>query len=355
MSKEIIFLSWYDSDYSRSAVKFNGMKEIGINSRYLKIPTGMVRSFSALLRQSKLLRSRESIVVVASPSHLLVLFCRLIGVSRVFLDAGWPLLDSTRIRCQNETLIRRLISQSKSFVIDLISFKFAHKVFLESFCQSTRATKRSFTRKNKFEISYTGFNESVFRQINNIDTFDEEVTYGKGNYAFFRGKSNFEADLNFILECFSKTSTKCFLVIATDSIPQNISIPPNTKIIQGFISNSKLSELYENCLFTVGQFGNLKRLRYTIPHKVFESAYYGKPYLTPLHAPLLEVLPRNAALYISELSQTEIVRKLEWCFNNREYLEEIGENARKIYDIKYSQEKITLDFIRKINDVKEKL
>jgi hypothetical protein len=294
--------------------------------------------------------TKSDFVIVASPCHLLIILCRLVGIRNVYLDAGWPLLDSTLIRSKNDSIFRKIFLRVKSKFIDYFSFRLSRGVFLESYCQKFRYAKFAKTSP-RFFVSYTGFNEFRIQNEDYSSASYRTSQIQKAPYAFFRGKNNEEANLPRIIDLFSKLDNEISLIIATDNLDKKIEIPPNIQVLEGYLTREHLVSLYQKSILTVGQFGSSNRQNITIPHKVFEAAYFGKPYLTPISCSLLEVLPRNAALYLEVYSEDEMIRQIKKYLQSSTYLHTIGNRAQEIYNWRFSNTKIALDFMSKLYSI----
>ena len=123
---EFLFLSYLESNYSRSSVYLNSKVIQNRNPEFQQVNSGFWSSYFHILRERKNIKQFSNVVVM-SPSHSLVLLIVILTGRRPILDAGWSLTESTLIRSSG---FRSLIKISKSYLIDLFAFHFSRKVFL---------------------------------------------------------------------------------------------------------------------------------------------------------------------------------------------------------------------------------
>ena len=105
------------------------------------------------------------------------------------------------------------------------------------------------------------------------------------------------------------------IVIATNTPCYDAEIPNNVVIITKKLSENEIAALYRNSFLNIGQMSNSKRLNFTIPHKAFESGYFGKPYLAISRSAIRELYPyHNSITYIDNLEISEVARKVEFIY-----------------------------------------
>ena len=92
----IHFVSFVGRDYSRSSTILNYQSKY-FNKFYKQVDPRL-RNLIPELFKFKNEISTNSIVVIMSPCHKLVIFSKLILRKKVILDAGWPLTDGVLSR-----------------------------------------------------------------------------------------------------------------------------------------------------------------------------------------------------------------------------------------------------------------
>ena len=357
-SAKYIFLSWHDPEYSRSGVKYYGMKLAKLDAEFVKVPTKFLEAIKFLYDLKRIL-IQDCIFIVASPCHLLVMPAKIVRLKFVVLDAGWPLSDSTKIRHISSGYLERLIFNLKSKIVDFLSLTLADLVFFESHQQVIRKKFITGKKNYKYQVNFTGFNETRVSKSKVSNRISREV---KGivnqRYALFRGSYNAEANIEQIIEAFQKVKDSgIILVIVTKKIPEDLLKQRNIQFILGERTEGELNLLFKKSKFILGQFGKLERTEFTIPHKFFESAYYGKAYVTPRTKALAEVLPDDAGIYLEENTSEELAEVIKSICKKGSKLKKIESNAKKNYSVNLSQQRITADFIFKLtwwlNEVKK--
>ena len=265
------------------------------------------------------------------------------------LDAGWPLLDSTRLRNDKARFWVKILKISVSSAIDFISFSLANLVFLESKEQIIRLSKFGI-RSKKFQVSYTGYNEWQ-KRVYPQDELSKTLEVPK-EFILFRGSINKEAGLDFLLELASNLRPGLHLVLATpgeDKVKElQIKLPSQLVLITGYRSEAELEELYKKCQFAIGQFGRVSRTDFTIPHKFFEAAYHGKAYLSPPKKALLELLPRESGFFVDETEPNIIAKIIDQEITTRDRLRTYEDEIRMLYSSRLNQELISKEFLEKL-------
>jgi hypothetical protein len=286
------YISLVEFDYSRSATFLNNEA-----SNKIIIAGHLFSKFKKIRKLVKLQNRNNTIFVVMSPSHQLTILLRIAGANKIVLDAGWPLSDSTSAKINIVNILRKI----SNYLIDFLSFKISKLILLESPEQVLYTSKKFLTSKKKLVFIYTGLQKNRFID-NPIRPVEVPADFEKGKYILFRGKSNKEAGIEAIIEHFEKTQAGSKLVVATNR-KFNGETLKNTIVISRHLSNPEINWLYVNCQSTLGQFGASKRLRRTIPHKFFESVYFGVPYITPKQPPILRILGENYPFWISNIEE----------------------------------------------------
>jgi hypothetical protein len=261
-----------------------------------------------------------------SPSHLLVIPLAVVTRKKVVLDAGWPLSDSTMT--STDRMCRKLI-KIKNYFVDFISFNLSSEVILESQTQADRIHVKFKIRQRKMKVIYTGVDEARFR---NLEEKQPKEVSGTNAYqfVFFRGKYNREAGIEQILGFF-KNNSNLRLVLAVPDIPEKFRFHPNVILIKRELSDAEIKWLYLNALVALGQFGDTKRQDYSVPHKFYEAAYFGCPYLSPNKIVLNE--PQLSSSFVS-CNDLNDFRE----FNHIEYLKEKGLESKNNYNLYLSNE-----------------
>jgi glycosyltransferase involved in cell wall biosynthesis len=329
----IYFISIKELSTSRSDIYYNYLKNNYKNLKFVKIDQmNLIHSFTKL----RSLSNRNDHFIVMSPSHYLVPFARFFLGKNVYLDAGWSLFEGSVIARRNFGLLGHNVV--KAYVIDFVAATLAKRIFLESFNQKIFYSNLFFIRPNKCEVIYTGVDEKKFRINGNKNYFPD--LYGNSQIVLFRGKYTVEAGLDTLAAATIALESKGITFwVLSPGLPRDIKFGKNTVVIRNFIrSQQKLVSAYKSSSLTLGQLSNHSRLKRTIPHKAFESAYMAKPYLTARSNGILEIFNEGMEVLCFNPSDTiDLENKILDFFNDPGKFACIGNNMKKKYDTKLSQ------------------
>ncbi len=337
--EKLLFLSYESSLYSRTGVYFSGLS--GGDIRYIKIPKGVLNSISSLRLISSNQYFDKHKIVVMSPSHLLVILSRIILRKAIIFDAGWSLSESTKTQKPGVHSFYQLL---KSLLIDFLSFHSAKQVILESPEQIKYISRNFGVKKSKLNFIYTGFNEIEFSKYQ-FSTRDSK----NGNFhVLFRGKMNNEAGFETLAKVTRILENKPIKFhIQTNAPIEKFDFSGSTATTSHYISPLEISHLYLNADLCLGQFSKKSRLKRTIPHKAFESLYFGKCYLSLKSPPIVNLMNNHEiAILIEHPDPEKIAEKIEFLSNNRSVVEKIGSNAFNFYKINLNQEVLTGQFLK---------
>ncbi len=340
----ILFVSYLDSDYSRSSVYLNNKESKNFEYKFIKISTNFKDICVAFYKIRKNYGRRKSIIVIMSPSHLLTIFARMITGLPIVLDAGWTLYESTALRKKMKFRLTKII---KSYLIDFISFHSADLVFVESIPQSNFTSRLLLLNKRKMKVLFTGFNENALQEeVGN--PHNEFITkYNiKLPYVLFRGMYNEESGI----ETIASASQYCLdipinFVFLTSNMPPEIKLSPNSIVIKERASLGEIAQLYRKSLICIGQVSNSSRLRRTIPHKAFEAGYFGKPYISMKGEGICSLYACDKSIsIIKDNKENELGEAIENLYKSLDARKQLEVNIKKEYELLASQKALQLKF-----------
>lgn len=288
------------------------------------------------------LPTTPEIIVVGSASQLLVIPTMIVFKIRPFLDAGWSLFESTIATRERAGKFKQ--RALKAYLIDLSATIFSRKVFLESNCQVRWYKKVFFTNSRKCVTLYTGVDEKEFYP-GALATYEPRETFK----VVFRGKSNKEAGLDVLAKATKILSEEDidFLVISNlDS--SKLSFSARTKVVNEYFKSKKsMAAIIVEADLSLGQLSNHARLSRTIPHKAFESAFLGIPYLTGRNFGILEIFQENEEIFCFDPGSAEdLAAKIMFLKFQRELLLESGRKIKEKYSRSLSQDILSEEFLR---------
>ncbi len=331
---QLVFISRYDQNYSRSAVLLHS-QVLGELSHFIRINNVFIDVWKTA-RYARKQIGPATVFVVMSPSSYLTPILRLMTRQPIILDSGWPLLDGFNSRLENE---KKIISRLKTYLIDFAAYSCASLILLETLVQKENVNTRFFVEKQKIAVSPTGFDESRSITLQSKKSFADK-------YILFRGKINAEAGIQNIVQSFSQYLPSLELWIVTDKWPDNSVLPPNIKLKIGRFSDDELSNFYSNALISIGQISSNSRLDRTVPHKAFESAYFGVPYISLRTRAMLEYFPdeESGVKYIEKADSEELANAIFEIAKSKEIREALSRQISNHYYSFLSQELISEKF-----------
>jgi glycosyltransferase involved in cell wall biosynthesis len=331
--KNFYFLTIAEAGYSRSWNYLEGLRKIGVNAEFVQLdPKNLIKTFWVFRKK----RSKHDVFVIMSPSHYLVPFARVFLGKNVYLDAGWSLFEGSIISRRQKGFIG--INILKVYLIDFMASFFAKRIFLESNMQKGFYCKIFLVRKKKCSVIYTGVDEAQFKMNSNFKTPSD--LFNNSKIVLFRGKYTAEAGLEVLAQASKLLSKeKITFWILSPGIPKNLEFSNNTIVINTFVdSKQNLAKVYSEAGLTLGQLSNHTRLKRTIPHKAYESAYLSKPYLSARSNGILELFTEDKdILCFNAGDENDLAKKISMFFTDFQNYEGIGVNMRKKYDLDLSQ------------------
>jgi len=339
--KHLYFLSWEDLSYSRTGVLYHGLTGKNINYQAMNFPKKNYLKTFKVLRKLKDEAGKQSIVVVGSPCSILAIICRAAWPqARIIYDSGWPLIDGLLSR--NYSVLVKLFSYVKIYVVDFLAYKFSNLVSVESESQKRNTQRKFFVRKSKVFVSYTGFNEAG---INALNSKASELNKNP-KQIIFRGKYNLESGLDFFAKASFFLSPDVRALVISTNLPSELKFSPSVEIISKRLSDLELAQQYKNSAISLGQLGNSHRPTRSIPHKFYESIYFEVPYLTRKSTGIMELLPSDdQVIYFENETPAEFAKLILEHLSNTQALSSRAEKAKAVYMSKFSQDQIVNNFI----------
>ncbi len=339
--RSIYFLTIGEIGYSRSWNYFVGVSKIRVTAEFVKLdPKRLIKSFVTLKKRT----SKTDVFIVMSPSHYLVPFAKIFLGKSTYLDAGWSLFEGSILtRRQLGFMGTNII---KAYFIDLISSFFAKKIILESEAQKVFYCKLFLVRQKKCSVVYTGIDEEQFKSNTQFQTPMD--LFNNSKIVLYRGKYTAEAGLEVLAKASKLLSTQDITFwVYSPGIPKNLEFSSNTIVINTFVdSKQNLAKVYSEARLTLGQLSNHTRLKRTIPHKAYESAFLSKPYLSARTKGILELFVEDREIICFNPGEAQdLANKIKMFFSNSSEYEKIGINMKKKYDSDLSQSRLVAKFI----------
>ncbi|MBM3682453.1 MAG: glycosyltransferase [Actinobacteria bacterium] len=340
--KKFYFLTIGEAGYSRSWNYYKGLLKLGETAEFVQIdPKKLIKTFITIKKKTSI----NDDFVVMSPSHYLVPFARFFLGKNVYLDAGWSLFEGSIISRRKIGFIGTNVL--KTYFIDLTASFLAKRIILESNAQKAFYCKSFLLRNSKCSVIYTGIDEEQFKL--NLQYQTPIDIFKNSKIVLFRGKYTAEAGLEVLAKASKLLSNeKITFWIYSPGIPKDLEFSSNTIVIDGFLASKQdLAKVYSEASLTLGQLSNHSRLRRTIPHKAFESAFLAKPYLSARTKGILELFTENKDIFCFNAGdENDLAKKIRNFFGNFSAHESIGKNMKKKYDLELSQCELSSKFLK---------
>ena len=339
-SRRFTFVSLDSTKASRTRNYYRGVQSKNVEASW--VDTSFFELCKSLMRRDGLIfKGEDNVITVCSPSHILVLpFVFFLGI-RPQLDAGWPLFDGViSSRRQYGFLGLNLI---KTYFIDFLAFHLSLSVIVESNEQKRRVVKRYFLSSNKVHVVLTGFDESRFSGMH------VKVVDGNRNtqQVIMRGSDQEEAGISLLIEAANLArfkSINLFFRVITNS-DEKQAVFENLKFSSNRISDVELFKEYCSSQIALGQLSNHPRTNWTIPHKFFEAAYLGLPYLSASSAPMRALAKENRVVLFEGGNSHDLLNKIVELISDKSKQDLISRNIKAFYEEYCSQSVLTEKFL----------
>lgn len=340
--QRILFITLMEEKYSRTWNYYRALELAGVDCSYVQLNSdSLIRN---LWKIKKMKLEPDVKIIVGSASQMLVLPIRIIMCTKVYLDAGWSLVESTLVNRERQGIVRWRVV--KNYLIDFVASILSTKIFVESHAQKDWYENHFPFTKGKCLTLYTGLDEEEFAE-SGTRLNDRTSTFK----VIFRGKDNDEAGLRVLSEA-SHILIDENIKFVILSKPREIvgKFSSNTLVIQDYFKSKKeIASHYMKSDLSLGQLSGHIRLERTIPHKAYESAYLGIPYLTARNRGILEVFSEGQEVFCFEPdSATDLAEKILFLSKNRELLSQSSKKLKTRYEQDLSQRKLAeklLDYL----------
>ena len=340
-SREFVFLSLKGNKFSRSKNYHNGLPNMGHKSTWIEIDSQ--NKFSQLLNCKKQYMGKSTTFIVASPSHILALYARLVLSQKIYLDAGWPLSDGVVLSRREYGFMgfRALVI----YLLDFFAFHSSSMVFLESTAQ-VRSVKTKFRLpQKKLVVLETGFDENRVK-----DKKSAQVVAKRFTTLLFRGGAQQEAGLTVLTEVIEslKNRKDIRFIVASKGFKVDTKDLKNVKIYDEYLSDQELWELHSQADIVLGQLSKHSRLKRTLPHKFFEAGYFKKCYLTSDLGAISEFSEQGLVFGFNGGSAESLVGAINELVDKKNLRTALGGNLGEFYSENFSQKALTIKLVNNV-------
>lgn len=338
---KVAFVAIGSSDRSRT-----GVYRSGLGPQYEQVSIDLSQRDS---RPTLKRRLRDvDVVVVATGSQLAVRRVRAASRAPIVLDAGWPLWDGTLSRRQFGPLG---LTAAKTYAIDYVSAAFSNLVLVESESQREHYARLFPGSSSKLRVLFTGVDESAL----GAPADPEGLGKLSDVRVLWRGSYNPESGLEVLWRAIPLLSDlNIQFTVLCRNMPEWLArdLPPGVHLDTEFHHAEVIGSVIREHDVVLGQLSNHTRLNRTIPHKAYEAAYMGVPYLTARMPGIEEFLGRaGGALWFEGGSETGLAERLRQIWHKRATLPAYGTELRSRYLSVASQRLLVAQFQHHLREV----
>lgn len=348
-NKTYVFLSLYHPGYSRTGTTYSFLSKNFTNVLFKQI--NFKHSIHDLVELRRKLKGHEIKLIVSSPSQLLVFPTCLVFRQRPVLDAGWSLFESTITSKSRSGKFYQ--SALKNYLIDFFASHLSSKIILESILQKKWYSKVYLLPENKCFVNYTGVDEIAMSNIHDKIERLKPITNPKVFRVMFRGKENPESGLEVLASCTHLLyNEEIEFLIISPGLGNRYLFSTKTQVVREKVeSKQELANLMKLGNLSLGQLSSHRRTKRTIPHKAFESAFLGIPYLSARSSGVLEIFTEGKDIACFQPGSSEdLARAILEIRDSKELLLMLKRGIQTTYNSTLSQEKISLNLIKIIDN-----
>jgi glycosyltransferase involved in cell wall biosynthesis len=160
----------------------------------------------------------------------------------------------------------------------------------------------------------------------------------KRGVVLFRGGDLIEAGIDVLIDAIKMNLNKDlkFVIISNSTRLRSFTLP-NTTFITNYVSDNELNEIHNSTNLVLGQLSSHKRTNWTIPHKFYEAAYMGLPYLTSDSSPMLELSKNEFVQVFKAGDSNALLFAIEQLLGDSNKSKVLGINIKKLYEKEFSQ------------------
>ena len=340
-SSEFVFLSLKGNKFSRSKNYHNGLLKLGYKSNWVEIDPH--NKFSQLLDCKKRYIEKNTAFIVASPSHILALYARLVLLRKIHLDAGWPLSDGVVLSRREFGFMgfRALLI----YLLDFFVFQFSSMIFLESSAQVRSVRTKFLIPRKKLVVLETGFDENRVKNRSRVPVVAKQFIT-----VLFRGGAQQEAGLSVLTEALEllKNRKGVRFIVASKGFKVDLKSLTNVTIHDEHLSDQELWNLYGQADVVLGQLSKHSRLKRTLPHKFFEAGFFKKCYLTSNVGAISEFVEKGLVFGFSGGSSQSLVEAINDLVDKKNLRTALGRNLGEFYIENFSQKTLTIKLVNNI-------
>lgn len=320
-------------EFSRSGVYIPALRKQGLQVLECFAQAKGTRRFVSLFKKHWPVRNKYDLLIVAYPGYAIVWFARLLSRKPIVFDALCTLWEA-------ETFSHKanMFRQLRIRFIDQLSVWCASVVLVESEAQKNFFLKRFGGDPEKYQVVYTGVDESVF----SADVVPKLPRFT----VVFRGRLTYESGIEYVVQAakllesediFFRIIGYGYKLAEVNDLIEKLHVK-NVEIISQRLSFAEMKTKMAECHVSIGQLSDNKRLERTIPHKAFESLALRLPYVTAQAGAVGEILKDGkSCVMIPAADSSALAGAIVTLRDNPAYAESLQKKAYDLFERRLSQ------------------
>lgn len=336
---DICYFGIYNSDYSRSRVLINGLRQNGVEIFECNSRKKRFLKYFDLIRKYRGMRNKYDLMLVGFPGYQAMILARWLSRKPIIFDAFSSLYDSMVF---DRKIVRPESLKARYYwFLDWLSCRLADRIILDTQAHIDYFVKKFNIPPGKFTRVFVGADDRVMKpqaEKRNDGCF---LVHFHGSHIPLQG-------VKYILEAAK--------ILQAENIKFNIIGSKIKKASErydlpnvSFMENSSYEELPQYMAeadVCLGIFGNTDKAQRVIPNKVFEALAVGRPVLTGDSLAIKELLiDRENALFCRMADAKDLADKIMELKNNADLREKIARNGHRLFSEKLTSQKIIADLI----------
>lgn len=322
-----VYFGIYDPEFSRNRIYMRALRDAGHSIIECRdVSPGPLKYFRLAWCLLRLGGSYDALIV-GYPGHVVVPIARIFSRAPVIVDLLGSYSDALT-QSHGASRIKKLVFS----IVDWMAIWCADRVLVESKAQKHYLSSR-FGRVDAYDVVYTGVDESVFFRRERKEPSEKFIV-------LFRGRLTPESGILHILEAANLLKSHEDIefrivgygrMLAETQATIKEKDLSNVTLISHHMSFDEMRQLMKDADVSLGQFEDNQRLNRTIPHKAFESAAMGIPYITGYSGAVGELLVDNQSCRMVETANgkaiADAILELKEDSDTRERLVEAASTA----------------------------
>jgi glycosyltransferase involved in cell wall biosynthesis len=345
----ILFAGKYTGEYNRDKIILEGLKK-RIDVEIIEYKFSKKKNFNKL--EFKELSKRSDVIYCPSFSHKYVRLIKKNTSKPVIFD---PLISNYLTKVFDYKNIKRRSPRAfKNYLKDKLAFNAADILIADTEQHKIYYNKTFSIPLDKIHILPVGANTSLFKPIKKCQKKPFVIGFYGGfiplqgvhhivEAAFILGKNT---DISFNLIGTGYEYEKMKKIVAEKDI--------NNVHFEGWVNYNELPLKIAEFDICLGIFGDTLKANLVIPNKIFHYAAMAKPIITMDSPAIREIFSPGEDIELIENNGKAVAQAILSLVNNESKQTILGENARKLAENKFNENKIAQKLISIVGAIQKK-